>query len=347
MWEGFETVPSKRRSVSAVNHTLVATLATSFSCLCGACDASVALHAGVPRELAFQSGPAREDWIELRRQPLESPPASHTEEDEILVLINTTPKHIDRALAVAETWGRNVRTIFVLPKVCEVEDSKGMERVRSIQKQYSYLDMKIVLAMEMQHCYEYPPVRPWLHALQIVQRYSFKWLLKCDDDVYVNVHLLRKFLQSKAVTTCRTLPCYFGAIGYGRKQEKHRIGLKGHPFVMGGPCVVMSSSGYRKVLPVLPSCMTKPAVRMHSDTQLGRCFLQVNLSAGLYPLKARKLQQLFKHYPPSFKKLSGKTMKPFAGTTVPQKLRRADRQRLSLHTIKTRKEMHLVHEQLH
>lgn len=264
----------------------------------------------------------------------------------ILVLIHTTPVHISRALGVAETWGGGVRTIFVLPQVCQVEDPARMEMVHAVLKQYSYLNMDVRFLSGIEHCYEYPPVHPWLRSLQVVESYRFKWLLKCDDDVYVNVRRLLPFLDGLEETACKTAPCYFGSVGYGRKHELRLLGLNGHPFVMGGPCVVLSSSAYKGVRPLLSSCMVEPALRAHSDTQLGRCFLRANVSAGLPTLRVEALNQLFKQYYPTVRRLEGESIEPFAGTTVPRKLHSEDHSRLSLHTIKTREEMHLVHAQL-
>lgn len=280
----------------------------------------------------------------MYQQPVHCSASSPPLGDEILVLINTTPLHIQRALGVFETWGSSARTLFVIPRVCDVEDVEGMGKVNAIFKNFPDKCMDLKLAIGIDHCYEYPPIYPWLRSLEMVAEYNFKWLVKCDDDVYVNVPRLRKFLRSKE-KTCQIVPCYFGSLGYGRRQERQLLGLNGTPFVMGGPCVVISSSAYQKVLPILPSCMVKPTGHMHADTQLGRCFLQVNISAGISSVQSKKLNQLFKHYQPVSSKLRGKTMKPYLSTTVPSILSRRDKQRISLHTIKTREEMHKIHLQ--
>lgn len=326
---------------------LVAFFAVWSLGLCLVIGLTFQLRLDTPSDAPFDNDVQMRNAQKLLLGSVATPPAFlPSPEDDILVVIHTTPMHFDRALAVAETWGGMVRTIFILPKICETEDSAGVEKVCFTLEHYSYLKIDVKFVSGIQHCYEYPPVRPWLRGLQMVKDYAFKWLLKCDDDVYVNIDRLRWFLKGMEQGPCKTVPCYFGSVGYGRKLEEHLLGLNGHPFVMGGPCVVMSRLALERVSPLLPSCMMEPAWRVHSDSQLGRCFLQLNISAGLPHLKVEILNQLFKQYYPTLRKLDGETIEPFAGTTVPRMLLPEDRYRFSLHTIKTREEMHLVHAQL-
>ena len=275
-----------------------------------------------------------------------SPQTLHTRTDTVWIIVHSAPKHVSRMIGVAETWGQHVQTTYVLPKVCEDYDPPGMKRTHDLLAKYSYLQMDVRLLSDIPKCYEYPPINVWLHSLLMVKDEVFKWLLKCDDDVYLNVDRLREFLHKVENAECRGVPCYFGALGSGRPLEKHLLGLNGQLFVMGGPCVVMSRLAYDKVLPFLPTCMLEFVQRAHSDTMLGRCFQKANITAGLPQSSGGQLNTLFKQYYPQEGVHDGNESLPFSSTTVPRLLHPLDHTRISLHTIKTREEMHNVHAQL-
>ena len=111
-----------------------------------------------------------------------------------------------------------------------------------------------------------------------------RWLLKCDSDTYVHVpRLLELLTDIEASGLSHATPYYFGSIGYGRRRELDQIGLHNATFVMGGPCVALSSGALDRLMPVLETCMTAYTANKHSDTQLGRCFMDLNISAGLIP----------------------------------------------------------------
>lgn len=272
--------------------------------------------------------------------------ASNDRFRDIFVVVHSSPKNIPRMVGVAETWAKFINTAYVLPKVCEHQDPLTMKEASNFLVKYAYLKMDVRLLPGIPKCYEYPPINVWLHSLLMCKNEVFQWLLKCDDDVYLNVDRLRKFLKKIENTECQNVPCYFGALGVGRPFEKHLLGLNGKPFVMGGPCVVMSRSAFNKILPILPTCMTEPVERAHSDTLLGRCFQKVNITAGLSKLGKTELNDLFKQYYPLGGAPTGKESIPFSATTVPRLLDQKDHERISLHTLKTREEMHNVHAQL-
>lgn len=276
-----------------------------------------------------------------------SPQSSHTRFDSVRVVVHSTPKHMARMIGVAETWGGSAQTAYVLPKVCEDQDPIMMSKAREFLAKYSYLQMDVRLLPGIPLCYEYPPINVWLHSLLMFKDEVFKWLLKCDDDVYLNVRHLRKFLKKVENAECQNAPCYLGALGTGRPLEKHFLGLNGRPFVMGGPCVVISRAAYDKVLPILPTCMLEFVKRAHSDTMLGRCFQKAKVNVGLLQHSRRKLNRLFKQYYSREGPPSGEVNLPFSTTTVPRVLSPVDHKRVSLHTVKTREEMHNIHAQLH
>lgn len=266
--------------------------------------------------------------------------------DSILIVVHTVPSHVSRIIGVAETWGTTAKTMYVLPEACDANDPLKAEEARGFLSKYSYLQMDVRFLPEMPTCYEYPPISAWLHSLLRAQFEAFHWLVKCDDDVYVNVHALRELLESLENAECRTVPCYFGSLGAGRRLEKHLLGLNGKLFVMGGPCVVMSRLAYNKILPFLSTCMLEPVPRPHSDTLLARCFQKANVTAGLSNFSRGKLNKLFRHYHPLKGGPDGSESVPLSATSVPRLLDPQDFTQISFHAIKTREEMHNIHAQL-
>ena len=200
-------------------------------------------------------------------------------------------------------------------------------------------------------CHEYPPIKSWLVTFKIMSTFQkVKWFLKCDDDSYVNVRELVSFLASLGRSGVSAEDrYYFGGPGYGRDKEKHLLGLDNASFAMGGPCVFVSAGAMRALAPALDWCMRMPAPRMHSDTQLGRCFRALNVSLGLPRHTDARLWALFRHVGRADTDLDGSTVAPFARSTVPPILpaRYLAPMAVTLHSVKDTLLMLRIHAQLH
>jgi len=136
----------------------------------------------------------------------------------------------------------------------------------------------------------YPPQAKSLAMLAWLAEHapSASWVLRADDDVFVQVEQLLAFLAPLDPGT----PHYLGQAGRGRGQEEGNLGLGRHQnFCMGGPGVLLSVAALRLLAPSLPACRAAP-VTAHEDVELGRC---VERAVGISCTWAYDMQTLFHH----------------------------------------------------
>ncbi len=270
-------------------------------------------------------------YLEYFHHPLTFKLLSKNEEDaedaDLMVGINSSPAHFDRVDSVLMTWGKHLKVKFF-----SCAEHANLH--------------KHVTGEARIPCNEYPPVMTWAYTLlKMAENKKAHWFLKCDDDSYVNVAGLSTFLAKlKQSGIKHTDSYYFGAIGTGREKEQHLLGLNGAGYALGGPCVMISAGAMQRLATILPDCMMEPAERMHSDTQVGRCFLQLNISVGLPGFTPEELNRLFRNFYTNH--LDGSIMAPFRGSTVPEVLPGEDPTPLTLHCIKDRLLMLRVHAQV-
>ncbi len=248
---------------------------------------------------------------------------------ELIVGINSSPAYFDRVDSVLMTWGKHLNVKFYS---C-AEHARLHKHVTG--------DSRIP-------CNEYPPVMSLAYTLlKMAENKKVRWFLLCDDDSYVNVAGLRTFLEKLKQSGIKHMDSYyFGAIGTGREKERHLLGLNGAGYALGGPCVMISAGAMQRLTTILPDCMKEPAERIHSDVQLGRCFLKLNVSVGLPGFTPEELSWLFRHFYSNANHLDGSVIMPFRGSTVPEVLPLENPAPLTLHSIKDRLLMLRVHAQL-
>jgi hypothetical protein len=152
-----------------------------------------------------------------------------------------------------------------------------------------------------------------------------KWHQKCDDDYDVNTLKAISFFQKlEARGVDPSKPYHFGSPGFGRPAERHLLGLNNKSFVMEGGGCVGFSAGAMQLLPIVDGCMVKPIERMHSDTQLARCFQELDVFNELPLLGDKDLRALFlQMYENEFVANDGSLSIPraYSGSTVPPILR--------------------------
>ncbi|CAH1255362.1 CHSY1 [Branchiostoma lanceolatum] len=157
---------------------------------------------------------------------------------------------------------------------------------------------------------------------------SYDWFMRADDDSYINVERLQRFLgkidSSKKV--------YMGQPGYGFPAVRHKLGLNGRNFCMGGPGVIFSRAAIQALCPHLDTCMEE-VMSTEEDVEIGRC---VTNHLHIQCTRAWELTELFYHaYEEEFSE-----DRPFTGNL--QKNRHLVKS-LTLHHMKDPHVMYQVH----
>lgn len=95
----------------------------------------------------------------------------------------------------------------------------------------------------------------------------YKFFMRADDDVFVNVHRLRSFLAQ--LNSSR--PLYLGQTGVGNDEEFGQLNLHlNENFCMGGPGAIISHRTLALMAPNIQQCL-KNLRSTHEDVEIGRC----------------------------------------------------------------------------
>ena len=114
----------------------------------------------------------------------------------------------------------------------------------------------------------YPPQRKvfsMLHYWYCNKLSEYKWFMRVDDDVYVDLEGVQAVLSKLDHTSS----VYLGHPGYGRADGLYEL-FEQEPFCMGGPGVILSQGLLRMIGPKLSSCLQN-VVTTHEDVEVGRC----------------------------------------------------------------------------
>ncbi|CAF0944767.1 unnamed protein product [Rotaria sordida] len=144
----------------------------------------------------------------------------------------------------------------------------------------------------------YPPQKKSFYAMKFIYafyRQKTSWLLRLDDNAYVNIEELVKWLKS--IDHRKTL--YIGQGGSGRRNGSAIHFPSEKYFCMGGSGVILSQSTLIQLGPWLDHCLNNEIRTPHEDVELGRCILNhVHISCT----KAHNTRSLFyHHYGPRYK----------------------------------------------
>ncbi|CAF3201638.1 unnamed protein product [Rotaria socialis] len=138
----------------------------------------------------------------------------------------------------------------------------------------------------------YPPQKKSFYAMKFIYafyRHRTSWLLRLDDNAYVNIEELGKWLKS--IDSKKNL--YIGQGGSGRRNGVPIHFPSGKYFCMGGSGVILSRSTLAKLGPWLDHCFHNETLTPHEDVELGRCILKhVHIGCS----RAYNAKSLFYHH---------------------------------------------------
>lgn len=157
-----------------------------------------------------------------------------------------------RAMDINGTWGHKLSKVDYF--VAEGQGSHPLSVVRLKGVDDTYPPQKKVYRMLR-----------YMHDNYIDK---FNWFLRADDDAYIRVPELIKFLS----TLDSNVPLYIGSPGLGRPEDLERIKLFPHErYCMGGPGVIFSRALLIQLAPYLDDCLENVVVSYNEDLEVGRC----------------------------------------------------------------------------
>ena len=124
----------------------------------------------------------------------------------------------------------------------------------------------------------------------VLEQETFGWLMKVDDDTYVNIDNLQTLTYSFRSST----NAFLGGRGNGRPKDRPFIKLK-KPMCMGGPGYLLRRQTLSKVVPNLDNCVKDATVNAsitkylwHSDVIISKC-IQKYTQLGCWESDANSL----------------------------------------------------------
>ncbi|BFZ06145.1 hypothetical protein BsWGS_09184 [Bradybaena similaris] len=194
------------------------------------------------------------------------------EENFLFIGIMTARKFLEsRAFASSQTWVPRVpgKVFYFLGEGEEYTGPLNVIQLKGVKEN------------------DYPPQKKSFAMVEYMSQHfakDYKWLIRADDDVYMKVDELVKFLKS----INDSYPRYIGQPGFGKPVEAGKLGLAG-AFCMGGPGVIMTPKVVKGVEPGLKDCLGL-TVTGHEDTELGRC---ITINTGVQCTTAFEMKELF------------------------------------------------------
>ena len=175
-----------------------------------------------------------------------------TQEIFLLIMVFTSPSYFDRRSVIRKTWATDPsmktrwKTVFLLGQAPddsvqnEYLEAEGMlhrDLIRGAQKdEYNNLTLKTQMGLEWASKY-----------------CDFQYLLKADDDVFVNPYLLVDYLRKPDTPTTKlyTGTCWHGAIPF--RGGKYGVSVEDYnrtryPDFCPGPAYVLSSDMVHKLV---------------------------------------------------------------------------------------------------
>ncbi|KAH7643770.1 chondroitin sulfate synthase 1-like protein [Dermatophagoides farinae] len=193
----------------------------------------------------------------------------------LLIGVMTAKSFLDtRAQTIYDTWGR---------------DLPGDVLFFTSSNQKTNSNLPFVALPQVDD--SYPPQKKSFFMFKFMNDYfgdRYKFFMRADDDVFVNVERLKNFLES--LNSSESI--YIGQTGVGNKEEFGQLNLDSHDnFCMGGPGVIISFKSLAKIASNVKYCLQN-LYSTHEDVEIGRCLRQF---AGISCTWSYDMQNLFHH----------------------------------------------------
>lgn len=187
---------------------------------------------------------------------------NETKDRELLYVGVVAAEHLlpSRAYAVNSTWGVHASKLTFFSKLSPGNDYPKQANI----------DVVALPGVDD----TYPPQKKVFMMLKYMHDHfidDYDWFMRADDDVYVRVDKLRKFLSHFNASE----GLYIGQPGMGKKEDLERIKLKENEhYCMGGPGIIYSRGALKKMVPHIEECMKNVVVSYNEDVEVGRCMIR-------------------------------------------------------------------------
>lgn len=146
----------------------------------------------------------------------------------LLVLIHSHPNNFDKRDAIRSTWGQNKKIIKTVFMVALIEDENIKKRLEEENKKYN----DIVQGSFLEHYKNltYKHVMAFKYAIYHCPKAPY--ILKTDDDVFVNMPLMVYILQKDFLTgeASKMLVCAVMKLNHAiRKESKWKVTYEEYP----------------------------------------------------------------------------------------------------------------------
>lgn len=215
-----------------------------------------------------------------------------------IAIISSHERLVEYLPAILETW--------ILTTTNEIEiiiflEEKSFHTEEFLEQIFSNLNSNIqscIFIVKLKHVEnEYPPQKKSFYAMKFL--YTFytqrtSWILRLDDNAYVNIPKLIQWLKS----IDHQQPLYIGQGGTGRHNGPAIHFPPEKYFCMGGSGVILSQQTLSILGLSIDQCLQFELLTNHEDVELGRCILtHVNIGCT----NAYNSKTLFyHHYGPSY-----------------------------------------------
>ncbi|CAF1402199.1 unnamed protein product [Rotaria sp. Silwood1] len=215
-----------------------------------------------------------------------------------IAVLSSHERLLEYLPAIFETW---LLTTTIEIEIIIFLEEKSLNIENFIEKFFFKSNQNIqscCFIVKLKHVEnEYPPQKKSFYAMKFLYtyyRHRTSWILRLDDNAYVNIPDLIKWLKS--IDHQRAL--YIGQGGTGRKSESTIYFPPGKYFCMGGSGVILSQKTLIQLGPWLDQCFKSELRTNHEDVELGRCIL---IHVHIDCTNAYNSKLLFyHHYGPSY-----------------------------------------------